>query len=55
MYSLKHDSMVCLEGAEWQSLLEGLKLGAETAHSGSWFHMWMVLGKKEYRCEFTVD
>ena len=24
MYSLKHDSMVCLEGAEWQSLLEGL-------------------------------
>ena len=31
------------------------KLGAETAYSGSWFHIRIVLGKKEYRCAFTVD
>ena len=31
------------------------KLGAETAHSGSWSHMRMVLGKKEYMRELTVD
>ena len=31
------------------------KLGVETAYSGGWFHIWIVLGKKECRCAFTVD
>ena len=35
------------------SCLKVSKLGAETAYSGSWFHIWIVLGK-EYRCAFTV-
>ena len=31
------------------------KLGAETAYSGNWFHIPIMLGKKECRCAFTVD
>ena len=25
------------------------------SHSASWFNMLLMLGKKEYRCEFTVN
>ena len=39
-----------LNGSRW---LEGLL--AETAYSGSWFHIRTVLGKKECKCAFTVD
>ena len=37
------------------SCLKVSKLGAEMAYSGSWFHIRIVLWKKEYRCAFTVD
>ena len=30
-------------------------LGSETTDDGSWFRIWMILGKKEYRSTFTVD
>ena len=45
-----------VQGAEQQPLLEGLQ-GAETAYSGSCFYIRIriALGKKEYRCAFTVD
>ena len=35
--------------------LQASKLVAETTCCGSWFQIFMVLGKTEYRCAFTDD